>query len=120
MLPKKFSFKFVTREGSAFMVGTHIVGGIIAGTMVGYVFDGLFHTSPWGLIIGFLLGVIAGFKNAYGELSRLGSTEGGSVEKNTEVEVENGNASEGNYEGSTKGEKVSHSDTVRNPSQTHK
>jgi len=66
----RFKFKFVTKEGSAFMVGTHIVGGIIAGTAVGYLFDQLFKTEPWGLIVGFLLGVVAGFRNAYREMNR--------------------------------------------------
>ncbi len=66
----RFSFKFVSREGSAFMVGTHIVGGIIAGLLLGYLFDHFFKTEPWGLIVGFFLGVIAGFKNAYQEMNR--------------------------------------------------
>jgi ATP synthase protein I len=70
---RRFSFKFVTREGSAFMVGTHIVGGIIAGALLGYGFDKLFKTEPWGLIVGFLLGIVAGFRNAYREMSRLGN-----------------------------------------------
>jgi ATP synthase protein I len=70
MAKRRFSLKFVTREGSAFMVATHLVGGIIAGTLLGYLFDGFFKTEPWGLIVGFLLGVVAGFKNAYVEMKR--------------------------------------------------
>ena len=66
----RFSLKFVSREGSAFMVGTHIVGGIIAGLLLGYLFDHFFKTEPWGLIVGFLIGVVAGFKNAYQEMNR--------------------------------------------------
>ncbi len=68
MSHRRFSFKFVTREGSAFMVGTHIVGGIIAGTLLGYLFDQFFKTQPWGLIVGFFLGIVAGFRNAYREM----------------------------------------------------
>ena len=71
MAKRRFSFKFVTREGSAFMVGTHIVGGIIAGSLLGYLFDRFFKTEPWGLIVGFLLGVIAGFRNAYREMQNV-------------------------------------------------
>jgi len=52
------------------MAATHLVGGIIAGTLVGYLFDQLFKTEPWGLIGGFFLGVIAGFKNAYEEMKK--------------------------------------------------
>jgi len=71
MAKRRFSFKFVTKEGSAFMVGTHIVGGIIAGTALGYLFDEVFKTQPWGLLVGFLLGVIAGFRNAYREMQNV-------------------------------------------------
>jgi len=71
MAKRRFSFKFVTREGSAFMVGTHIVGGIIAGSLLGYLFDRFFKTEPWGLIGGFFLGVIAGFRNAYREMQNV-------------------------------------------------
>jgi ATP synthase protein I len=70
MAKRRFSFKFVTKEGSAFMVGTHIVGGIIAGSFLGFAFDHFFKTQPWGLIVGFFLGVVAGFKNAYQEMQR--------------------------------------------------
>jgi len=71
MPKRKFSFAFLSKEGSAFMVGTHVVGGILAGAMLGFVFDGFFNTSPWGLVVGFLLGVIAGLRNAYRELERV-------------------------------------------------
>jgi ATP synthase protein I len=70
MSKRRFSFKFVTKEGSAFMVGTHIVGGIIAGLAVGYLVDEIFKTQPWGLFIFFLIGIVTGFKNAYNEMQR--------------------------------------------------
>ncbi|NPB05284.1 MAG: AtpZ/AtpI family protein [Aquificae bacterium] len=53
------------------MVGTHVVGGIIAGALLGYAFDQLFKTAPWGLIVGFLLGVVAGLRNAYREMEAI-------------------------------------------------
>ena len=64
------SLKFLSEEGSAFMVATHIVGGVIAGLLLGYLVDRLFNTQPWGLVGGFFLGIIAGFRNAYRELER--------------------------------------------------
>jgi len=53
------------------MVATHIVGGILAGLLIGYFFDQIFNTSPWGLFIFFFLGIIAGFKNAYMEMKKV-------------------------------------------------
>ncbi len=62
---------------SAMTVGLNILGGIIAGLLVGYFFDyfmeNVFNvkTSPWGMIFFFFIGIIAGFKNAYRDLKRL-------------------------------------------------
>ncbi len=71
------SLKFLSQEGSAFMVATHIVGGIIAGLLLGYLVDRFFKTEPWGLIGGFFFGTIAGFRNAYREMERAAKKDQG-------------------------------------------
>ncbi|WP_448587380.1 AtpZ/AtpI family protein [Thermocrinis sp.] len=62
----------------ALMIGFNLVGGIIAGLLVGYAFDvwimeKLFNvrTYPFGLIFFFFIGVISGFRNALRDLKRL-------------------------------------------------
>ncbi|HIQ31295.1 MAG TPA: hypothetical protein EYH49_03925 [Aquifex aeolicus] len=68
MKPKNFG---------ALMVGLDIVGGIIAGLLVGYFFDIAtkkwlgYDTSPWGLLFFFFIGIVAGFKNAFTDMKRL-------------------------------------------------
>ncbi len=62
---------------SAMTVGLNILGGIIAGLIVGYFFDWAaehwfgFKTSPWGFLFFFIVGIISGFKNAYRDMKRL-------------------------------------------------
>lgn len=61
----------------AMTVGLNLVGGIIAGLLVGWGFDNLMEswfkvkTAPWGLMFFFIIGIIAGFKNAYIDLKRI-------------------------------------------------
>ncbi|MDM7267442.1 MAG: AtpZ/AtpI family protein [Aquificaceae bacterium] len=62
----------------ALNVGLNLVGGIIAGLLVGYAFDrwlmeGLFkiRTFPFGLLFFFFIGIISGFLNAYRDLKRI-------------------------------------------------
>jgi len=62
----------------ALTVGFNILGGVLAGLLVGYAFDiwlmeGLFgkKTFPFGLFFFFFVGVIAGFRNAFKDLKRL-------------------------------------------------
>ncbi len=62
----------------ALTVGLNILGGVLAGLLVGYAFDiwlmeHLFEkkTFPLGLLFFFLLGVISGFRNALRDLKRL-------------------------------------------------
>ncbi len=66
------------RDFLALNVGFNLLGGIIAGLLVGYVFDkwlmeGLLglKTFPFGLLFFFFVGIISGFRNAYRDLKRI-------------------------------------------------
>jgi len=47
----------------ALRVASDLVGGVIVGAALGWGFDRLFNTSPWGLIVLFLFGFAAGLRN---------------------------------------------------------
>jgi len=48
---------------------------ILVGSLIGYWIDTKFHTQPWGVLIGFVLGVIAGFTNLIRDYERLQNKE---------------------------------------------
>lgn len=47
----------------ALRVASDLIGGVIVGAALGWGFDRLFDTSPWGLIVLFLFGFGAGLRN---------------------------------------------------------
>lgn len=51
----------VSRSGSVAGASYTLVGGIILLGGLGYGFDYWRGTSPWGLIIGLVLGIVVGF-----------------------------------------------------------
>lgn len=58
------SSRDVKGSGIALSIGTNLVASIIVGTGLGWLADKyLLHSgaTPWGLIVGFMLGVVAGF-----------------------------------------------------------
>lgn len=62
----------------ALTLGFNLLGGIIAGLLVGYAFDrwlmeGLFgiKSFPFGLLFFFFTGIFSGFLNAYRDLKRI-------------------------------------------------
>jgi ATP synthase protein I len=65
------------RDISALTVGLNLVGGIIAGLLVGWGIDWAMEnwlgikTSPFGLLIFFFIGIISGFLNAYRDMKRI-------------------------------------------------
>ncbi len=65
------------KDISALTVGLNLVGGILAGLLVGYGVDWVsenvfgFKTSPWGLLVFFFIGIISGFLNAYRDMQRI-------------------------------------------------
>jgi ATP synthase protein I len=46
-----------------FRLSTELVAGVVVGALLGWGFDRLLSTSPWGLIVFFLLGFTAGVLN---------------------------------------------------------
>jgi ATP synthase protein I len=59
--------------GQALRLSAEFISGIIAGGFLGWLFDWWLGTSPWGFIVGLLLGFGSGMLNmlrASGELNR--------------------------------------------------
>lgn len=49
-----------------------MVSGIAVGIGLGWVFEKYVDWHPWGIIVGFLLGAVAGFRNVYRMLKKYG------------------------------------------------
>ena len=47
----------------ALQLSSEFVGGVIAGALIGWVFDHFLGSKPWGLILFTLLGFVAGVMN---------------------------------------------------------
>jgi ATP synthase protein I len=46
-----------------FRLSSELIAGVVVGAVIGWGFDRLLSTSPWGLIVFFLLGFVAGVIN---------------------------------------------------------
>lgn len=51
-------------------LGLEMAASVLIGTFIGYWADKWLGTRPWILIIGFVLGAAAGFRNLYRFVSR--------------------------------------------------
>jgi ATP synthase protein I len=49
--------------GRGFLLSSELVAGVVVGAVIGWGFDHLLSTSPFGLIVFFLLGFVAGVVN---------------------------------------------------------
>lgn len=49
--------------GQAMRLSTEFVAGVIAGGILGWIFDRLLGTKPWGLMVFLLLGFLTGIYN---------------------------------------------------------
>lgn len=57
---------FYAGLGQAVRIGTELLAALIVGGGLGWLIDTyLLGSSPWGIVIGLVLGVIAGIRNAY-------------------------------------------------------
>jgi ATP synthase protein I len=59
--------------GQAMRVGTDLLAALIVGGFLGWLIDSyVLDTTPWGVSIGLMLGLIAGIRNAYRASQRWG------------------------------------------------
>jgi ATP synthase protein I len=57
---------FYAGLGQAIRIGTEMLASLIVGGGLGWVTDTyLFHSEPWGMVLGLILGAAAGVRNAY-------------------------------------------------------
>ena len=54
-----------------FRVSTEIVAALVVGVGIGIIVDNYFNSQPFGLIIFFILGALAGFLNVYRVMRRI-------------------------------------------------
>jgi len=52
--------------GQAIRIGTELLAALIVGSGLGWAIDTyLLDTGPWALVVGLILGALAGVRNAY-------------------------------------------------------
>ena len=54
-----------------FRIGIEIVSALVIGTTIGIIVDKYLNSKPFGLIIFFILGAMAGFLNIYRVIRRI-------------------------------------------------
>ena len=54
-----------TSIGAAFKLSTELVAAVGIGTIIGFILDKTFGSTPWLIIIFFFLGVTAGIVNVF-------------------------------------------------------
>ena len=60
-----------TGASFGFKISTEIVAALIVGVGIGLIVDNYFNSQPFGLIIFFILGALAGFLNIYRIMRRI-------------------------------------------------
>lgn len=61
------------RKGLSFAlrVGTELVAATLVGAFLGYLLDKYLGTKPWLMVVGVIVGGIAGFRNVYRALQQM-------------------------------------------------
>ena len=60
-----------TGAGFGFKISTEIIAALVIGVCIGLLVDNYFNSKPFGLIIFFILGALAGFLNVYRVMRRI-------------------------------------------------
>ena len=60
-----------TGAGFGFKISTEIIAALFIGVFIGLLVDNYFNTKPFGLIIFFILGALAGFLDVYRVMRRI-------------------------------------------------
>ena len=68
---KKLSKSKKSGASFGFKISTEIVAALVVGVGIGVLVDNYFNTQPFGLIIFFILGALAGFLNVYRVMRRI-------------------------------------------------
>jgi ATP synthase protein I len=58
--------------GAGFRIAIELVAALCVGLALGWVFDRILGTRPWGLIVFFFLGAAAGMLNVFRAVKNLG------------------------------------------------
>ncbi len=57
--------------GFGFKISTEIIAALVVGVGIGLIVDNYLNTKPFGLIIFFIFGALAGFLNVYRVMRRI-------------------------------------------------
>ncbi len=61
--------------GQAIRIATDLLAALIVGGALGWVCDTyVFDSTPWSMILGLLMGIVAGMRNAYRSIQRWPKT----------------------------------------------
>lgn len=63
--------KHAEAMGLAYMMGLHLVSGVVVGLVMGYYLDKYFGTRPWLMLVFLIFGIIAGYRNMFREMKRI-------------------------------------------------
>jgi ATP synthase protein I len=75
MLFKSQKYKHSESMGLAYLMGVHLVSGVIVGLVMGYYLDKYFGTKPWLTLLFLIFGIIAGYRNMFREMKRIQKSE---------------------------------------------
>ena len=67
----KNKIKKIGGAGFGFKISTEIIAALVVGVGIGLIVDKYLNTKPFGLIIFFILGALAGFLNVYRVMRRI-------------------------------------------------